>query len=117
MAVLGDDQLAGGGVVDKDDHVGVGLLVAGLAQVGQGGAPVGALLDGAGDLGGGDDGDAELLGQILQRAGDLADLAVAGVVAAAGVGELDALDDILSRRSIGERKVLPKLLSLCLELL
>jgi len=27
------------------------------------------------------------------------------------------LDDILSRRSIGERKVLPKLLSLCLELL
>jgi hypothetical protein len=54
--------------VDEQDHVGILLDGAGLAQVGHDRALVGPLLEGAVELGQGDDRDVELLGQGLQGA-------------------------------------------------
>ncbi len=57
--------------MDEGDNVGVLLDRAGLAQVGEDGLFVAAaLFGGAGELGEGEDGDVELLGEGLEAAGD-----------------------------------------------
>ena len=65
--------------IDEDDRVGVLLDGAGLAQIAELGALVfgGAGLDRAVQLGERDDRHAHLLGELLQTAGQLADLLLA----------------------------------------
>src|SRR3954464_14427715 len=99
VAVLGDDQVGltrAVGVlvvvlvaVDEHDEVGVLLDLAGLAQVGEHRALVGARLDAARQLRQRDDGDLELAREDLQAAGDLADGLHAVVGARVGPQQLE----------------------------
>src|SRR3954447_10888642 len=103
VAVLGDDQVGltrAVGVlvvvlvaVDEHDEVGVLLDLAGLAQVGEHRALVGAGLDAAGELGERDDRDLELAREDLQAARDLADGLHAVVGARVGAQQLQVVDD------------------------
>src|SRR3954471_14422863 len=103
VAVLGDDEVGlarAVGVlvvvlvaVDEHDEVGVLLDLAGLAQVGEHRALVGARLDAARQLRQRDDGDLELAREDLQAAGDLADRLHAVVGARVGAQQLEVVDD------------------------
>ena len=80
---------------DEHHHIGILLDRAGLAQIGELGALVLALLDGAGELGERQHRHVELLGDGLQAAGDLGDLlhAVLAAHARRAAHELDIVDD------------------------
>jgi hypothetical protein len=103
VAVLGDDDvrlaLALGLLVvvlvavDEGDEVGVLLDRAGLAQVGEHGALVGARLDAAVELRERDDRALQLAGEDLQPARHLADRLDAVLDARVGPQQLQVVDD------------------------
>ena len=101
VAVLGDDDLGDAGLVvgvvvlgpvEQEDHVGVLLDGARLAEVGHPRAAVLAVLDGPVELREGDHRDVQLAGQRLEPAADLGDLLLAAVARVLGVDELDVVD-------------------------
>ena len=78
--------------MEEHDHVGILLDGAGVAQVGQHGALVGALHVGAGQLGAGQQRHLQLQGDGLEAAGNLADLQLAVLVAAVRRHQLQIVD-------------------------
>ena len=137
MAVLGDEQLgdlalAGRafdrigdhfvfvfvvlvhvGAVDEDDDIGVLLDGAAFAQVAEHGDGRFAALDGAGELGDGEDGHVKFAGDFFEGAGDDAEFGDAvGFDGGAGPGvdELDVVDDDQAEAAgLGGVAVLPRL--------
>ncbi|CAM4512001.1 hypothetical protein COEX109129_36870 [Corallococcus exiguus] len=79
--------------MDEHHHVGVLLDGAGLTQVGEHGLAALALLHLTAELAERDDGHLQLLGQLLERAGDFSDFQLAALHLALLVHQLEVVDD------------------------
>ena len=89
---VGDASLVGAG--EEEDDVCVLLDVAGLPEVGELEFASGGLLCLSAELGDGEDGDAEVLGEVLEGPGVFADeLPPGAAVAWCGVDEADVVDE------------------------
>ena len=89
---VGDASLVGAG--EEEDDVCVLLDVAGLPEVAELEFSARGLFCGASELGDGEDGDLEVLGEVLEGARVLADELPAGPpVAGGGVDEADVVDE------------------------